>query len=111
MKRIEAWGTDLAMALRREADAHAEAALAGHRADEASRVVQELQKRIVSASNEETWMSTGEWQALPGAAETATFSMEDRPCPGDGYCSWNGRPHMHALDGHIYDVNFGRHGS
>ena len=111
LKRIEAWGTELALALRREADAQLAATLAAARADEASQEVQELQKRIVSASNEETWMSTAEWEALPDRSETAQFTMHDRPCPGEGYCAWHGRRHMHALDGRIYDVSYGHEAS
>ncbi len=108
MRRIEAWGTELAMALRREADAQAEAHLAAQRAEEASRAVEELKKRIISASNEETWMTTAEWSAVVDTSARETQVMqrfEDVPCPGP-VCAWWNRKHAHSPDGEIWDLEF-----
>lgn len=107
MKRIEAWGAELAMALRQRSDAQAACLAAEQRLDEVEQAVVNLQNRILSASTDDLYVNTGEFAAVPDARETATFNMQDRPCPGPDYCSWYGRRHMHALNGEIYDVSFG----
>lgn len=105
MKRIEQWGTELAMAIRQRSDAQAACLAAEGRLDELEQAILNLQNRILSATTEDLYVGTGEFPAV-SPAETAQFSMEDRPCPGPQFCSWSGRRHMHALDGAIYDVNF-----
>jgi len=103
VRRIELWGTELALALRAESDAMAEATLAAQRADEASGRVRELQKRIVSASNEDTWQDTGSFPSVPDNRETQI--IRDAPCPGE-VCNWWGRRHAHTPDGQIWDLEF-----
>jgi hypothetical protein len=83
----------------------AEATLAAQRADEASARVQEIQKRIVSASNSETWQDTGSFPSVPDNRETQV--IHDVPCPGE-VCVWyrDGRRHAHTPDGEIWDLEF-----
>jgi hypothetical protein len=99
------WGTELALAIRAESDAMAEAALAAQRAEEATQRVHEIQKRIVSASNEETWLDTGSFPSVPD--DRPTEIIRDVPCPGD-VCNWYmaGRRHAHTPDGEIWDLEF-----
>jgi len=105
VKRIEVWGTELALALRAEQDAHLEATLAGKRLEEAAARVEAIRRKIVSASNEETWMRTDEYDSLPSRrnAETEVIPFQDQPCPGPACEYWQDQvPHRHAVDGQIY---------
>jgi hypothetical protein len=99
------WGTELALALRTESEALAAANLAAQRAEEAAQRVQEIQKRIISASNEETWLDTGSFPSVPD--DRPTEIIRDVPCPG-AECAWyrNGRRHAHTPDGEIWDLEF-----
>lgn len=94
------------MALRTEADCQAEAHLAAQRAEAASQRVQEIKQRIISASNEETWMQTGEFEAVvdTSARETHVFpAPEQVNCPGYAYCALAGNPdHQHLAGGQIW---------
>jgi hypothetical protein len=97
VRRIEAWGTELAMAIRRRSDAMG--ALAKAEAE-----VAELEKRILSATNDETWMGTDEYDSLPKRrnAETEQFARVQESGCTDFTCPHYGVTHMHSPDGQVY---------
>ncbi len=105
MKRIEAWGSELAMALRRESDMRAALLLAEQHLGEAIQAREALEKRILSASTDELYMGTSEYNDLPSRreAETEVIPFQDQPCPGELCPHWQRQvPHRHAATGQIY---------
>jgi hypothetical protein len=105
VKRLEAWGAELAMALRRESDMRAALLLAEQHLDEATQAREALERRILTASTDELYMGTQEYADLPSRreAETEIIPFQDQMCPGVGCPHWERNiAHRHSVDGQIY---------